>query len=103
MGVLVVGLWIFDVRYAHVFDLLRRKKTKLNLLNRAQFRTGILKVEVRHDDIWSRRDVICEGAGRDREVCLRLSSAALEGGHLNPRRAHPPDTTAWTSSAPRST
>ena len=43
-------LWIFNVDHTHPFDLLRRKETKLDLLNRAQRRLGVGKVNVRHGD-----------------------------------------------------
>lgn len=41
---LVHSLWILNVRYAHVFDLLRRQDTKLYLLDRLEGRTGVREV-----------------------------------------------------------
>lgn len=36
------------MHHAHILDLIRREKSKLNLLNRAQRRAGVREVEVRH-------------------------------------------------------
>lgn len=35
--------------HTHPFDLLRREKTKLDFLDRAQRRLGVWEVNVRHD------------------------------------------------------
>lgn len=42
--------WVFYLCHAHVLDLFRGQKPELDLLNRAQRRTRILEVEVRHVD-----------------------------------------------------
>ena len=42
-------LWVFDMDDTHPFDLLRRKETKLNFLDRAQRRLGVWEENVRHD------------------------------------------------------
>lgn len=44
------SLGILDVSYAEVLNLLRREQTKLDLLDRAQRRAGVLEVEIRHFD-----------------------------------------------------
>lgn len=40
---------VFDMDHTHPFDLLRREKTKLDFLDRAQRRLGVWEVNVRHD------------------------------------------------------
>lgn len=37
------GLWVYDMAYTHPLDLFGRQKTELNLLDRAQGRTRVLK------------------------------------------------------------
>lgn len=53
-------LRVFYMYYTHILDFFRRKQTKLHLLNRAQRRAGILKVEVRHDDGWQTFDLVID-------------------------------------------
>lgn len=42
-------LWVFDMDTTHPFDLFRREETKLDFLNRAQWRLRVWEVNVRHD------------------------------------------------------
>ena len=46
---LIHRLRVEDMRDTHVFDLLRRQETELDLLDRLERRTGVREVEVRHD------------------------------------------------------
>lgn len=47
---LVHRLGVQNVSDTHILDLLRRQKPKLDLLDCAQRRIAVRKVEVRHDD-----------------------------------------------------
>jgi hypothetical protein len=42
-------LWVLHMHHTHPLDFFGREETKLNLLDRAQWRLGVWKVDVRHD------------------------------------------------------
>lgn len=48
LPLLVHGLRILDVAYAHVLRLFRREESELNLLDRLERRRRVRKCEVRH-------------------------------------------------------